>query len=88
VPVVALFGPIDPRWWGPWPNGWPATQPYERSGVRQQRGKVVLLQGTQSCVPCNSAGCDRRNDSRSECLETMGAQRVLDEALALLGSRD
>jgi len=85
TPVVALFGPIDPRLWGPWPVGWPAAQPYEPHGLRQARGKVLLLQGAQTCVPCNGAGCDRHRDSRSECLETMTPQRVLAEALAILG---
>jgi heptosyltransferase-3 len=84
VPVLALFGPINPRLWGPWPVAWPPEQPYERSGPRQQRGNITLLQGTQSCVPCNKAGCDRHPDSRSECLETMTPQRVLEEALAIL----
>jgi heptosyltransferase III len=84
VPVVALFGPIDPRLWGPWPAQWPAEQPYQRSALRQQRNNVILLQGTPSCVPCNGAGCDKHRDSRSECLETMGPERVLREALAIL----
>jgi heptosyltransferase-3 len=87
VPVVALFGPIDPTFWGPWPAGWPPQQPYERSGPRQHRGNVILLQGNQSCVPCNGAGCDKHRDSRSECLETMGPERVLAEAMAILSSK-
>jgi heptosyltransferase III len=84
APVVALFGPIDPKFWGPWPGGWPATQPYESSGHRQQRGNVILLQGPQRCVPCNGAGCDGHPGSRSECLETMLPERVLAEVQAVL----
>lgn len=84
VPVIALFGPIDPTWWGPWPASWPASQPYQRRGPRQKRGNVVLLQGTQSCVPCNGAGCDKHPESRSECLETLEPERVFVEALAWL----
>jgi heptosyltransferase-3 len=30
IPVVALYGPIDPRLWGPWPQGSPLVAPYER----------------------------------------------------------
>lgn len=79
IPVVALYGPIDPRLWGPWPGSAAAQTPYERRALRQQVGKVILLQGTPDCVPCNAAGCDRHDDSRSECLETMAPQRVIDE---------
>lgn len=79
VPVFALFGPTNPWLWGPWPTDWPAEQPYVRSGLRQHRSQVVLLQGPQSCVPCSREGCDRHRDSRSECLETMTPERVLVE---------
>ncbi|WP_280154984.1 glycosyltransferase family 9 protein [Piscinibacter sp. XHJ-5] len=85
VPVVALYGPIDPRVWGPWPGRGPLELPYRQRALSQRSGKVILLQGTPSCVPCNGAGCDRHNDSRSECLETMDPQRVLAEARAALG---
>ncbi|HUP08589.1 MAG TPA: hypothetical protein VMU47_15630, partial [Caldimonas sp.] len=33
------------------------------------------------------AGCDRHNDSRSECLETLSPWRVLGEARRILGLR-
>jgi heptosyltransferase III len=79
-----LFGPIDPRLWGPWPAAWPAEQPYQRNQQRQARTNVILLQGTPPCVPCNGQGCDKQVNSRSECLETMEPERVLREALAIL----
>ncbi len=84
IPVVATFGPINPQLWGPWPVPWPATQPYQRSGGRQLNARVVLLQGEQRCVPCSREGCDRHKGSRSECLETMTASRVVAEASVLL----
>lgn len=87
VPTVALFGPIDPMLWGPWPAIWPVIQPYVASGGRQVRGNVILLQGNQSCVPCNREGCDRHRDSRSECLETMSPERVLAEAVLVLNEK-
>ena len=88
TPVVALFGPIDPRLWGPWPQGHPAAQPYASRGPVQARRTIMLLQGDQPCVPCNGAGCERHDDSRSDCLETMSAERVLAAARTQLASSD
>jgi heptosyltransferase-3 len=86
VPLLALYGPIDPRVWGPWPQGSAPVQRYVSRAPRQQLGCITLLQGTPLCVPCNQAGCERNNESRSECLETMSAQRVLAEVRAVLGT--
>jgi heptosyltransferase-3 len=85
TPVIAIYGPIDPRLFGPWPQAHPASQPYVERARRQPRATIVLLQGDPPCVPCNAQGCERHNDSRSECLETLLPQRVLDEARAKLG---
>ncbi|MEO6745312.1 MAG: glycosyltransferase family 9 protein, partial [Caldimonas sp.] len=85
TPVVALFGPIDPRLWGPWPQGHAVEQPYEMRAPVQRRAAIMLMQGDPACVPCNGAGCDRHDDSRSECLETMSATRVLEVAQSRLG---
>jgi heptosyltransferase-3 len=85
TPVVAIYGPIDPRLWGPWPQGHGPEQPYVERAREQRVGETVLLQGDPPCVPCSRAGCDRHNDSRSECLETLSPWRVLDEARPSLG---
>ena len=77
TPIVALFGPSDPRQWGPWPQGSPARQPYVRHQGVQREGRVILLQGPQPCVPCRQSGCERHDASRSDCLETMTPERVL-----------
>lgn len=87
VPTIAVYGPVDPCIWGPWPVGWAATQPYERRALRQSKGNVILLQGPPTCVPCNRAGCDDHTGSRSECLETLSPARVLAEVDLLLGWR-
>ncbi|CAN5649579.1 glycosyltransferase family 9 protein [soil metagenome] len=84
TPMIALFGPISPTLWGPWPQGAMPVQPYVPNRLRQPLGTMTLLQGTPPCVPCNRAGCDNHNESRSECLETMLPERVLAEARALL----
>lgn len=87
IPLIALYGPIDPKFWGPWPAAWPPEQPYDSRGPRQHRGNVILLQGDQACVPCSAAGCDRHPGSRSLCLDTMSHERVLAEALRVLATR-
>jgi heptosyltransferase-3 len=85
TPVVAVYGPIDPRLWGPWPQGHGPEQPYVERARAQRVGNAVLLQGDPPCVPCSRAGCDRHNESRSECLETLSPWRVLEEAWRVLG---
>jgi heptosyltransferase-3 len=84
-PTVALFGPTDPRIWGPWPAGGLAT-PWDASGTIQQRGNVVLVQNPLPCLPCQLEGCERHVGSASVCLEELQPARVLaaiDRALAV-----
>lgn len=82
-PVIALFGPTDPRLWGPWPAGYQGDCPwlaYSSTGVQRQ-GNVLLVQATEhegqnfsSCVPCQREGCGQTG--QSACLETLEANRV------------
>lgn len=76
--VIALFGPTDPRIWGPWPNGFTGTSPWQTSSPQgiQRKGNISLMQGRQDCVPCQMEGCDRRQDSVSLCLKEMEADWV------------
>jgi heptosyltransferase-3 len=83
-PTVALFGPMDPRVWGPWPVGGLA-EPWQASGSIQHRGNVWLVQNPLPCLPCTLEGCERNIASRSICLEELTAEQVLravDQALA------
>ena len=83
-PTVALFGPMDPRVWGPWPVGG-LTEPWAASGTVQNRGNVWLVQNPLPCLPCTFEGCERRIDSHSVCLDELQAAQVLaavDRALA------
>src|SRR5207253_2163549 len=48
TPTVALYGPTDPRLWGPWPSSGLA-QPWEAAGTVQHRGNVWLVQNAPSC---------------------------------------
>jgi heptosyltransferase-3 len=84
VPTVALYGPTDPRLWGPWPIGG-LNPPWSAAGTIQRRGNVWLVQNPQPCLPCQLEGCERRLDSYSRCLDGLtGAQVVaaVDQALA------
>ena len=81
TPVIALYGPISPRLWGPWPGTAALVDPYADRGLRQAAGKVVVLQGPPACVPCNQAGCENHVGSRSVCLEILAPARVADETL-------
>ena len=82
-PTVALFGPTDPRLWGPVPAG--GLDPmWDPAGTIQRRGNVWLVQNPLPCLPCHGEGCDRNIASRSQCLDQLSAAQVLhavDEAL-------
>ncbi len=90
TPTVALFGPIDPRVWGPWPLRWngPAPSPWVTRMPLQHTGNVWIVQGIEPCVPCNQEGCDHRPDSLSRCLTSLPAVRVIRAVDAALGSTE
>jgi heptosyltransferase-3 len=87
-PTVALYGPTDPRLWGPVPAG--GLDPmWEARGTIQQRGNVWLVQNPQLCQPCHNEGCDRHLLSHSRCLDELTPVQVLravDAALASHGT--
>lgn len=87
TPVVTMFGPTNPVRWGPWPQGSAATTPWQRKQPLQTAGKVIMLQAAQDCIACGHAGCEDHRDSRSECLEALAPQRVIDECLRVLDAR-
>jgi heptosyltransferase III len=85
TPTVALYGPTDPRLWGPWPAGG-LSQSWNATGSIQHRGNVWLVQNPQPCQPCQLEGCERRLDSFSRCLDELTATQVIsavDQALAV-----
>jgi heptosyltransferase-3 len=75
-PTVALYGPTDPRLWGPWPVGGLASD-WAATGKIQQRGNVWLVQNALPCTPCQLEGCERRLDSHSTCLAELPAAQVV-----------
>jgi heptosyltransferase-3 len=85
IPVVALYGPINPRYFGPWPPNPTLDVPYVPHALVQRVGRISVLQGTPACVPCDRAGCEDRNESASVCLQTMKPARVVAEIDRILG---
>jgi heptosyltransferase-3 len=79
VATVALFGPMNPALWGPWPRGGAvdARTPWREQAPLQQRANVWILSGLNHCVPCQLEGCDRHRDSRADCLDQLPASRVI-----------
>jgi heptosyltransferase-3 len=85
-PTVALFGPTDPRIWGPWPAAG-LDAPWQASGTVQARGNVVLVQNPLPCLPCQLEGCERHLGSASACLQELAAAQVLAAVDRALGHR-
>jgi heptosyltransferase-3 len=85
-PAVALYGPTDPRLWGPWPVGglseaWAATGPVQR------RGNVWLVRHAFPCTPCQLEGCERRLESYSACLDALPVAQVMQAVEEALSAR-
>jgi heptosyltransferase-3 len=84
-PTVALYGPTDPRLWGPWPAQ--GLDPIWADTARiQNRGNVWLVQHAFPCTPCQLEGCERRLESYSACLDALSVEQVMgavEEALSL-----
>jgi heptosyltransferase-3 len=84
-PTVALYGPTDPRLWGPVPAVG-LDRMWEAAGTVQRRGNVWLVQNPLPCLPCQNEGCERHLTSFSRCLDELTPGQVLlavDEAMAL-----
>jgi heptosyltransferase III len=85
-PTVALYGPTDPRLWGPVPaEGLDAM--WAASGTVQRRRNVWLVQNPQPCLPCQNEGCERHLSSFSKCLDELPAAQVLRAVDAALASQ-
>ena len=86
--TIALYGPTDPRLWGPWPARG-LDRPWDATATVQNRGNVWLIQNPPACpwsiLPCQQEGCERHLDSFSRCLDELTVSQVLsavDVALA------
>jgi heptosyltransferase-3 len=87
TPTVALYGPTDPRLWGPWPAGG-VDHPWEAAGTVQNRRNVWLVQNPPACpwsiLPCQQEGCERHLESYSRCLGELAVSQVLSAVDAAL----
>jgi ADP-heptose:LPS heptosyltransferase/O-antigen ligase len=86
VSVIAILGPSNPQRWAPWPARAGAQAIFARSSGVQQVGNVTVLQGRQHCVPCGRAGCEDHLQSRSDCLESITPEQVLEQVRQVLGT--
>ncbi len=89
VPTVTMFGPTNTMRWGPMPQHWKAansaiSSPYQMKAERQHIGNVMLIQGEGPCVPCHKEGCDRHINSKSDCLEQLPAERIIEAVMKML----
>jgi len=88
TPMVVVFGPSNPIAWGPWPVSWRQHEsPWRLRGSRSI-GNVFLLQGSGACVPCLKEGCERHQQSHSDCLSFLNARTVISAAATMLGLHD
>ncbi len=78
-PTVSMYGPTDPRRWGPWPASGLA-KPWNSQGSVQRRGNIWLVQYPLPCMPCRLEGCLRKVTSHSLCLDEMPLEPVLSAA--------
>jgi heptosyltransferase III len=85
-PTIALYGPTDPRLWGPWPAG--GLDPvWAASGTVQRRGNVWLVQNPLPCMPCQFEGCERRLESYSACLDELSPEHIIAAAEQALSAQ-
>jgi len=85
IPVIALYGPTNPVKWAPFPFGYQEnSNPFTKKGD-QQVNNIYFVQGAGDCVPCDLEGCDRHQQSRSLCLDSLspdGIKRLVPQLLA------
>ncbi len=82
-PTIAVYGPTDPRLWGPWPVGG-LSEPWAATGAVQRRGNVWLVQHAFPCTPCQLEGCERKLESYSACLDALSLEQVMQAVDAAL----
>ncbi|MDA0321391.1 MAG: glycosyltransferase family 9 protein [Verrucomicrobia bacterium] len=84
IPTVALFGPTEPIYWGPWPAGYAADQsPFLRRGS-QRVNNVCVVQRSAACIGCGKEGCDDNPRHLTRCMQELPEEdvtRAIDEMM-------
>lgn len=80
VPTVALFGPITPKVWAPWPKDYAQDKPPFQTEGTQQCGNVWVVQWSGECPTCQKGYCGRRRERDRACflMSNLSAQQVID----------
>lgn len=77
APTVALFGPVSPLTWGPWPKGVAAVgSPWRKHGS-QRCGNVYIVQGMACDAPCGRSSCEQPRNATSLCLDELAPNAVV-----------
>jgi heptosyltransferase-3 len=84
TPTIVLFGATPPTNFGPWPNGFVGQKPYQIRARMQIVKNVCILQGPGDCVPCRKSGCEDKSDSKSECLDLLKPNQVIEAVQRML----
>jgi heptosyltransferase-3 len=87
APTIALYGPSFTRYWAPWPNGCEELSPFAANKGMQRKGCVSIVQKEWDCVPCNKESCRISTRDRTECMEAITPEEVLQEIITRLKQR-
>ena len=88
IPVIALYGPTNPVKWAPWPADYNQDiNPFYKVGS-QHVNNIRLIQGNGHCVPCHLEGCDKHQQSRSQCLDLLSPMKIKEAVNQALNFRE
>ena len=65
--AVVLFGPEDPRRWGPWPKGFESSASPWKSNGSQRIGNVMVVQAQAACDTCEKGKCAKERFRGTDC---------------------
>ena len=88
IPTVAVFGPTNPVYWGPWPVGYAEdASPFVRQGC-QRVNNVFIVQHDSECIGCGKEGCDDNPLHPSRCMQELQAEVVMGVMREIIANRD